>query len=123
MDDLVILPFITEFIFKPRDTGLHIPTDLLGLTPPPIMGRTEATNLAAAVNAPCTLIRERVALLGMLDHEARITTAPRRRKYSYPLGRPEQLLLMEILEHSALSPEGVACNYVFENKRRASLTK
>lgn len=96
------------FIVKPRDADLHIPTDLLGLTPADYEASRSDNNLAAAVNAPCTLIRKQVASLGMLAPEVHIATAPRRRKYSYPLGPPEQLLLMEILEHSALSPEGVA---------------
>lgn len=110
------------FIVKPRNDDLHIPTDLLGLTPADYEANRSDNNLAAAVNAPCTLIRKRVASLGMRTPEVHITTAPQRRKYSYPLGLPEQLLLMEILEHSALSPEGVAWHYVLTIKRRASLT-
>ena len=111
------------FIVKPRDTDLHIPTDLLGLTPADYEADRSDNNLAAAVNAPCTLIRERVASLGMLTPEVHITNAPRRRKYSYPLGLPEQLLLMEILEHSVLSPEGVSWYYVFNNEKKGRFDK
>lgn len=106
------------FIVKPRNADLHIPTDLLGLTPADYEANRSDNNLAAAVNAPCTLIRERVASLGMLTSEVHIATSPPHRKYSYPLGPPEQLLLMEILEHSGFSPEGVAWGYVFNDKKK-----
>lgn len=101
----------------------HIPTDLLGLTPADYEANRSDNNLTAVVNAPCTLIPERVASLGMLTSEVHITTAPQRQKYSYPLGLPEQLLLMEILEHSALSPEGVAWHYVFNDKNKGQFDK
>ena len=105
------------FIVKPRGADLRIPTDLLGLTPADYEASRSDNNLAAAVNAPCTLIRERVASLGMLTPEARVTTAPRRRKYSYPIGLPEQSLLMEILERSAFSPEGVSWSRLVNGER------
>ena len=111
------------FIVKPRGADLHIPTDLLGLTPADYEASRSDNNLAAAVNAPCTLIRKQVASLGMLAPEVHIATAPRRRKYSYPPGLPEQLLLMEILKHSALSPKGVAWHYVFNNKNKGQFDK
>ena len=106
------------FIVKPRGADLHIPTDLLGLTPADYEANRSDNNLAAAVNAACTLIRERVASLGMLTSEVHITTAPQRRKYSYPLGRPEQLLLMKIFKHSAFSPGGVSWHYIFDDKNK-----
>ena len=111
------------FIVKPRGADLYIPTDLLGLTPADYEANRSDNNLAAAVNAPCTLIRKQVASLGMLTPEVHITTAPQRRKYSYPLGLPEQLLLMEILEHSAFSPAGVAWHYVFNDKNKGQFDK
>ena len=111
------------FIVKPRNADLHIPTDLLGLTPADYEANRSDNNLAAAVNAPCTLIRERVASLGMLTSEVHIATSPPHRKYSYPLGPPEQLLLMEIFEHSGFSPEGVAWHYVFNDKNKGQFDK
>lgn len=107
------------FIVKPRGADLHIPTDLLGLTPADYEASRSDNNLAAAVNAPCTLIRERVASLGMLTPEVHITTAPRRGKYSYPIGPPEQSLLMELLEHSAHSPEGVSWSTLLDGKKKS----
>ena len=107
------------FIVKPRDTDLHIPTDLLGLTPTDYEANRSDNNLAAAVNAPCTLIRKQVASLGMPAPEDRVTTAPRRGKYSYPIGLPEQSLLMELLERSAFSPEGVAWSTLFDGKMQS----
>lgn len=59
----------------------------------------------------------------MLVPEVHITTAPQRPKYSYPLGLPEQLLLMEILKHSALSPEGVSWHYIFDDKNKGQFDK
>ena len=111
------------FIVKPRGADLHIPTDLLGLTPADYEANRSDNNLTAAVNAPCTLIRKQVASLGMRTSEVHITTAPQRRKYSYPLGLPEQLLLVEILEHSALSPEGCSWGYIFNDKKKGQFDK
>ena len=107
------------FIVKPRDTDLHIPTDLLGLTPTDYEANRSDNNLAAAVNAACTLIRKQVASLGMPTPEVHITTAPRQGKYSYPIGLPEQSLLMELLERSAFSPEGVAWSTLFDGKMQS----
>ena len=105
------------FIVKPRDTDLFIPTDLLGLTPADYEANRSDGNLEAAVNAPCTLIREQVASLGMLAPKARITTAPRHPKYSYPIGQPEQLLLMEILEQSTLFQGGASLRQLLDYKQ------
>lgn len=107
------------FIVKPRNTDLYIPTDLLGLTPADYEANRSDNDLAAAVNAPCTLIRKQVASLGMLAPEDRVTTTPRRRKYSYPIGLPEQSLLMKILGCSAGFPEGVLWATLFYGKRQS----
>ena len=106
------------FIVKPRGADVHIPTDLLGLTPADYEANRSDNNLTAAVHAACTLIREQVASLGMSAPEDRVTTAPRQGKYSYPIGLPEQSLLMELLEHSAHSPEGVSWSTLFDGKRQ-----
>lgn len=106
------------YIVKPRGEDLHIPTDLLGLEPADYQAERTDSNLAAAVNAPCTLIRSRIEELGVLSPDARTATPTRRPKYSYPVGLSGQSLLMEVLERSAFSPDGASLSYILNNERQ-----
>ena len=81
------------FIVKPRDTDLHFPTDLLGLTPADYNGERSDGNLEAAVNHPCVLIKKEVA---------------RKIGYDYKIGDVEHRLLAKVLESYASSPDGVS---------------
>ncbi len=97
------------FIVKPRDTDLHFPTDLLGLTPADYNGERSDGNLEAAVNHPCVLIKKEVARLGLLSSELDVTKKPRRKiGYDYKIGDVEHRLLAKVLESYASSPDGVS---------------
>ncbi len=63
------------FIIKPRDEELHFPTDLLGLTPTDYESNRSDKNLISAVNAPCTLILNRIDELGALNHISSINNS------------------------------------------------
>lgn len=104
------------FIVKPRDTDLHFPTDLLGLTPADYNGERSDRNLEAAVNHPCVLIKKEVANLGLLSQDLNIPTKARRKAgYNYKLGDVEHRLLAKVLESYASSPDGVSVWSTFNN--------
>jgi len=97
------------FIVKPRDVDLHLPTDLLGLTPADYNGERSDGNLEAAVNHPCVLIKKEVANLGMISQDLEIQKKSRRKiGYNYNLGDVEHRLLAKVLESYASSPDGVS---------------
>lgn len=97
------------FIVKPRDTDLHFPTDLLGLTPSDYNGDRSDGNLEAAVNHPCALIKKEVVRLGLISQDLDIPTKSRRKVgYNYKLGDVEHRLLAKILESYTSSPDGVS---------------
>lgn len=60
------------FILKPRNTELHFPTDLLGITPADYDANRSDNDLASAVNHACVLIKNMMAKLKTLD----LTTPP-----------------------------------------------
>lgn len=102
------------FIVKPRNIDMHIPTDLLGLTPADYNGERSDGNLEAAVNHPCVLIKKEVARLGLispnLDIEKKARKTP---SSSYKLGDVEHKLLATVLEGYTSSPEGISTWSVF----------
>lgn len=97
------------FIVKPRGTDLHFPTDLLGLTPADYDGARSDSNLEAAVNHPCVLIKKEVERLKLISQDLITQGKPRKKGvYDYKLGDVEHRLLSRVLEGYASSPDGVA---------------
>ncbi|MCY9836014.1 nucleotide-binding protein [Aeromonas media] len=97
------------FIVKPRDTDLHLPTDLLGLTPVDYNEKRTDGNLEAAVNHPCTLIKREINKLGLLAHGLDVPQKSRRKiEYNYKLGNIEHRMLTRVLESYTTSPDGEA---------------
>lgn len=104
------------FIVKPRGTDLHLPTDLLGLTPADYDGERSDGNLEAAVNHPCVLIKKEVAKLGLLSEGLGIDTKPRKKAgYNYILGDVEHQMLAKVLESHASTPDGVSVWRTFDD--------
>lgn len=57
------------FIIKPRDTDLHIPTDLIGgMAPADYESNRSDGDIMSETNRACTLIKTEVARLGQLAH-------------------------------------------------------
>lgn len=59
-----------SFILKPRDTLMHLPTDLLGITPADYDASRSDNDLVSATNRACSLIKSEVERLGLIDHTA-----------------------------------------------------
>lgn len=59
-----------SFILKPRDVEMHLPTDLLGVTPADYDARRSDSDLVSATNRACTLIKSEVERLGLINHES-----------------------------------------------------
>lgn len=97
------------FIMKPRDVDLYIPTDLLGLEPSDYVARRGDENLVAAVDAPCTRIRNRVAELGLLPQVAEPEKPGRRVvPYDYTVDRTELTILARLAASHISDPEGLS---------------
>ncbi len=95
------------FIIKPRDTELHLPSDLLGLTPTDYEGKRADGNLEAAVNSPSTLIKKKVSRLGLIsDGSAKQKKSRKTINYDIELGYVEHHVLVESLEAHYNSPDG-----------------
>ena len=104
------------FIVKPRDTDLHLPTDLLGLTPADYNGNRSDGNLEAAVNHPCVLIKKEIARLGLLSQDLDIQKKVRRKvENNYKLGNVEHRVLARVLESHATSPDGISVWHVLND--------
>nr|WP_032073012.1 nucleotide-binding protein [Vibrio sp. 04Ya090]BAO48294.1 hypothetical protein [Vibrio sp. 04Ya090] len=59
-----------SFILKPRDIEMHLPTDLLGVTPADYDANRSDGNLVSATNRACSLIKAEVERLGLINHES-----------------------------------------------------
>ncbi|MCK5373648.1 MAG: nucleotide-binding protein, partial [Alphaproteobacteria bacterium] len=104
------------FIVKPRDTDLHFPTDLLGLTPADYNGERSDGNLEAAVNHPCILIKKEITKLGLISQDLEIQQKSRRKiAYNYVVGKNEYRLLTRILEGYSSFPKGEAAWRIFHD--------
>ena len=55
------------FIVQPRDTDMHIPTDLLGVNTTSYVADRPDNDLSSAVNYPCTQIQNDIANLGKIS--------------------------------------------------------
>lgn len=56
------------FILKPRDVEMHLPTDLLGMTPADFDPARSDGDLCSATNRACSLIKSEVERLGKIQH-------------------------------------------------------
>lgn len=59
-----------SFILKPRDIDIHLPTDLLGVTPADYDVNRSDGDLVSATNRVCSLIKIEAASLGILNRSS-----------------------------------------------------
>jgi len=59
-----------SFILKPRGIDMHLPTDLLGVTPADYDAGRSDGDLVSSTNRACSLIKSEVDRLGLINHAA-----------------------------------------------------
>ncbi len=59
-----------SFILKPRDVDIHLPTDLLGVTPADYDANRSDGDLVSATNRACSLIKIEASSLGVLKRSS-----------------------------------------------------
>lgn len=57
-----------SFVLKPRGIEMHLPTDLLGVTPADFDANRSDEDLVSATNRACFLIKSEVERLGTINH-------------------------------------------------------
>lgn len=104
------------FIVKPREKELHLPSDLLGLTPADYNGERSDGNIEAAINHPCTLIKNEIKKLGLRSESAPSPQLKKRNKNTQvTIGKTEEKILKELIKGHICSPEGVLSQELFNN--------
>ncbi|OLQ88240.1 hypothetical protein BIY22_08735 [Vibrio panuliri] len=98
-----------SFILKPRNIDMHLPTDLLGVTPADYDSTRSDNDLVSATNRACSLIKSEVERLGLINHvalsENRIIVA---NPVTYELKDKDYHFLAECLKSQTTNPEGIS---------------
>lgn len=98
-----------SFILKPRDQIMHLPTDLLGVTPADYDSNRSDGDLVSATNKACSLIKSEVERIGLIDHvslsESRKVIA---NPANYDLSEVDFKFLAVCLQSHTSEPVGLA---------------
>lgn len=120
-----------SFILKPRNEDMHLPSDLLGITPADYEANRSDGDLISATNRACSLVKTEVARIGIINHVAlsesrRIQANPP----SYDLNDIDFQFLAASLRSQTSSPGGLSFyqiingfNRQYENKLQISAIK
>lgn len=97
-----------SFILKPRDVEMHLPTDLLGVTPADYDASRSDNDLVSATNRACALIKSEVDRIGLIDHASvsatqRIVANPA----NYTLTDQDYRFLAACLQSHTCDPRGM----------------
>lgn len=98
-----------SFILKPRDVEMHLPTDLLGVTPADYDASRSDDDLVSATNRACSLIKSEVERLGLINHASlsetkKIIANPA----NYELKNQDYRFLAACLQSHTNDPVGLA---------------
>lgn len=98
-----------SFILKPRGVEMHLPTDLLGVTPADYDATRSDHDLVSATNKACSLIKSEVERLGLINHASlsetkKIIANPA----SYELKNQDYRFLTACLQSHTADPVGLA---------------
>lgn len=107
-----------SFVLKPRDVDMHLPTDLLGVTPADFDANRSDGDLVSATNRACSLIKSEVERLGLINHaslsESRIIIA---NPAVYHLQEQDYKFLATCLQSYVADPIGLPFYAIFNNFR------
>lgn len=105
------------FIIKPRGVDMHLPTDLLGLTPADFDGNRSDGDLTQAVNAPCIKIKKEIARLGLATEDSNIIKdRSKKTGFNYVVGESELQLLLAIFDRGVHLTDGVPSGEIFNER-------
>ena len=107
-----------SFVLKPRDIEMHLPTDLLGVTPTDFDANRSDGDLVSATNRACFLIKSEVERLGLINHvslsESRTLIA---NPASYELQERDYKCLATCLQSYVADPIGLPFHRISNNFR------
>lgn len=109
-----------SFILKPRNIEMHLPTDLLGVTPADYDASRSDGDLVSATNRACSLIKTEVERLGLINHESlseskKIIANPA----NYVLKGKDYKFLAACLQSHTSDPEGLPFHRIANSFRGA----
>lgn len=105
-----------SFVLKPRDVEMHLPTDLLGVTPADYDANRSDADLISATNRACSLIKTEVERLGLINHE-RLTESKKiiANPSNYELKEQDYKFLAACLESHTTDPAGLPFHRIANN--------
>lgn len=110
-----------SFVLKPRDTDMHLPTDLLGVTPADYDANRSDGDLVSATNRACSLIKAEVVRIGLINHaslsESRALIA---NPANYELKEQDYKFLAACLQSHVADPVGLSFHRISNNFRGVS---
>ncbi|ACR11906.1 conserved hypothetical protein [Teredinibacter turnerae T7901] len=110
-----------SFILKPRGIEMHLPTDLLGVTPADYDAGRSDGDLVSATNRACSLIKSEVERLGIINHAAlseskKIMVNPT----TYELKEQDYRFLAACLQSHTADPVGLPFHRISNSFRGAN---
>jgi len=107
------------FILKPRGIDLHLPTDLLGMTPADYEPNRSDGDLASAVNHACVLIKKQMEKFSLREKSQSVRMHPdNASNISSELNAIDFSVLEELVETYTSSPGGIRMRWIKENLTR-----
>lgn len=105
-----------SFILKPRDVEMHLPTDLLGVTPADYDANRSDGDLVSATNRACSLIKSEVERLGLINHE-RLSESKKiiANPTNYEIKEQDYKLLAACLQSHTAGPVGLSFHRISNN--------
>lgn len=110
-----------SFILKPREVEMHLPTDLLGVTPADYDATRSDGDLVSATNRACSLIKTEVERLGIINHASlsetkKIIANPA----NYQLKNQDYCFLAACLQSHVTAPVGIEFSRISNTFRDVS---
>lgn len=107
-----------SFILKPRGTEMHLPTDLLGVTPADYEANRSDGDLVSATNRACSLIKAEIDRLGLINFiELSESKKLRANPVQYNITDYDLRLLCCCLQSHTSYPEGLRFGQISNDLR------
>lgn len=107
-----------SFILKPRGTDMHLPTDLLGVTPADYEANRSDGDLVSATNRACSLIKAEIDRLGLINFiELSESKKLRANPVQYNITNHDLRLLSCCLQSYTSYPEGLGFSQISNGLR------